>query len=565
MNVHHPDNIVPVGTANLTALPTEDLRSESPSKTPWVTLHAETTTATSEAFWYVLNAFTHKEHWNRTLYNIQLESQSLLNNETREVRRLDQKPAYQTTPSKESTYIGVRNLCRKTPSPVGGENGKPCFDAVEWAALFIENVSSVDEAHLMAVDEHVRLSKEMDSAVFGLCIPQRIINAGNPRALRYWPFQYPKARCYRFSYRSINGIEVSNSDSGQQEGESEISQKPIGVVSYAVQPLGDESYSLRHFDEMKNHLSNGAKKLVTMLRKRLEKYDPQIGASTYIKRVLHDALITEQEYRAKYDVMKQRYSFWVGCWNECTDPVKFVYEEMSIAAYLCALWQKEREKDGSQRMQSFIDCGCGNGFLVYLLMSEGHPGIGVDLQKRRIWQEYPPKIRDSLFHKTMDPRTFDVSDYDWVLGNHADELCPWIPSMAARAQRKIEKTHIEKPPITLNDIPSRPIRRAQPQFFILPCCFYDFDGKKVSFGNTRRTLGVSAAGGIGKYEQYYRWIARTARAFGFTVEYENLRIPSTKYVSLLGRFVEFEERISPTVIREMTGLMLLDARLSHSW
>ena len=35
------------------------------------------------------------------------------------------------------------------------------------------------------------------------------------------------------------------------------------------------------------------------------------------------------------------------------------------------LWEKERHQLGLERKQSFVDLGCGNGLLVYILSSEG--------------------------------------------------------------------------------------------------------------------------------------------------------------------------------------------------
>lgn len=35
------------------------------------------------------------------------------------------------------------------------------------------------------------------------------------------------------------------------------------------------------------------------------------------------------------------------------------------------LWEREREELGLTEKQSFIDLGCGNGLLVYLLTAEG--------------------------------------------------------------------------------------------------------------------------------------------------------------------------------------------------
>ena len=35
------------------------------------------------------------------------------------------------------------------------------------------------------------------------------------------------------------------------------------------------------------------------------------------------------------------------------------------------LWEEERKKLKTEEKQSFVDLGCGNGLLVYLLTSEG--------------------------------------------------------------------------------------------------------------------------------------------------------------------------------------------------
>ena len=40
---------------------------------------------------------------------------------------------------------------------------------------------------------------------------------------------------------------------------------------------------------------------------------------------------------------------------------------MAIAAFLICLFKRERELTGLTKMQSFVDVGCGNGFLVFLL------------------------------------------------------------------------------------------------------------------------------------------------------------------------------------------------------
>lgn len=521
---------LPHGSAYLTARPTDCFDDEA-----WVELGGIYTSATSEAFWYVMSCFTHESHWNRTIFDMTLTGDEFVPSnsslQTEGASSPSRSPQREKFPSKEWRYNAIRTLSRKTPAPIGGgkDGTQPTYTANEWTAQFIDS----------------RATNDIHNAVFGLVIPESVITPDNPRAMRYWPFQYPKVRCYRFSY----GV--------GKEG---------GTLRYSVVPLGDEACNPRHFETLQRHSKRTAQKLLSTVRKRAESYDPVLKCSTYVKRVVHDNLLTEHEYRKRYDLLKVKYSFWVEKWTECTDPVKFVYEEMGIAAYLCALWEKERREEGLTEKQTFLDCGCGNGFLVYLLIMEGHEGIGIDLQKRNIWDQYPEKVRASLRHEELDPQTFDCSKWDWILGNHSDELSPWIPVMAARCQRKKpDRMMVNLDERTLpDDGPKKAVRRAGPKIFILPCCFYDFDGKKVVFGNTRRTLGVRAASGTGKYEQYYRWIAQIAKAFGFTVEYENLRIPSTKYVSILGRFIEFEDRTDIARVKEMTALLTLDARLSHS-
>lgn len=512
----------PPSTSPLTSPPTENFSDQ-----PWITLHQLATPSPPQAFWYVVQTFTSEQHWNRTIYSLQITEEELFHPSTTETHPIESPQQIQEDILNGFRYNAIRLLNRKTPAPIGGPTGSLCYDAQESTAQYVEN----DADHTLHV------------AVFSLCIPEQVVTPDNPRALTYWPFQYPKVRAYRFVY-----VQPHASDQC--------------MLQYQVLPLGDENM-LRQFETLKEHSINSAIKMLTLLNKRLAKFNPITNSSTYIKRVPHDNLISEPEFRSQYNILKQKYSFWVAQWTEVTDPQKFVFEEMSIAAYLIALWQRERAEESLSEKQSFIDMGCGNGFLVYLLISEGHPGIGVDLQKRHIWDKYPPEVTAALRHEEVDPLTFDVSAYDWVLGNHSDELSPWIPVMTARAQQSLSQRRITPPPSSLADEPQHPLRRARPRFFILPCCFFDFDGRKVSFGRTRRTLGVRVEKNTGKYEQYYRWIARIGRTFGFTTEYENLRIPSTKYVSILGRFIEFEERISEEVIHEMTTLLTLDARQSR--
>lgn len=52
------------------------------------------------------------------------------------------------------------------------------------------------------------------------------------------------------------------------------------------------------------------------------------------------------------------------------------------------LWQQT-----SNKKQKFVDLGCGNGLLVYILNEEGHNGYGIDVRPRKIWKLYPESTK----------------------------------------------------------------------------------------------------------------------------------------------------------------------------
>lgn len=66
-----------------------------------------------------------------------------------------------------------------------------------------------------------------------------------------------------------------------------------------------------------------------------------------------------------------------------------MYEDIAIATYLLLLWEDETCQ---KRKQRFVDLGCGNGLLVYILTKEGHTGVGIDVRKRNIWDMYTKDI-----------------------------------------------------------------------------------------------------------------------------------------------------------------------------
>ncbi|XP_069165523.1 probable tRNA (uracil-O(2)-)-methyltransferase [Procambarus clarkii] len=210
-------------------------------------------------------------------------------------------------------------------------------------------------------------------------------------------------------------------------------------------------------------------------------------------------LINVQEYNQLYQQLKIKYGkALVKMWPETTDPLKYVYEDIAIATYLILIWQQERKKKGLTTNQTFVDLGCGNGLLVHILSSEGHQGLGIDIKKRHIWDMFPKHIQ--LKEEAIEPSDKNLFPaYDWLIGNHSDELTPWIPVIAAKSKYTT-------------------------RFFVIPCCAHDFDCKY-----RRKYTGRS------QYSDYLEYVKEVGSVCGFEVWQDKLRIPSTKRVCLIGQ------------------------------
>nr|ODN92317.1 hypothetical protein L204_05416 [Cryptococcus depauperatus CBS 7855] len=159
--------------------------------------------------------------------------------------------------------------------------------------------------------------------------------------------------------------------------------------------------------------------------------------------------------------------------------------DIAVAAYLMLLWKdmysaerlpntgeavEEREWDNwGKPERGFVDVGCGNGLLVHILVSEGYHGIGYDLHPRETWPLYPVATQKALTELAINPllcfpKTIDewisgswerkeqciVKDGVFLIGNHADELTPWLPLLSL--------------------IPQAPV-----PYLSLPCCLHNLD------------------------------------------------------------------------------------------
>ncbi|OTF69601.1 hypothetical protein BLA29_006789, partial [Euroglyphus maynei] len=164
-----------------------------------------------------------------------------------------------------------------------------------------------------------------------------------------------------------------------------------------------------------------------------------------------------------------------------------------------------------QRKQTFADIGCGNGLLVYILTQEEYDGYGVDLRRRNIWNQYnnvnESKKKVRLIEMKIDLFEYENTDdfglphCDWIIGNHSDELTPWILYMAA-------------------------MQNTNTKVFLLPCCCYNLNGFKF-----QRTTEPSTKS---QYQCYIDFLEHLCYQFGFAqCERDKLRIPSTKRICLI--------------------------------
>uniref|UniRef100_A0A0K8UAI9 tRNA (uracil-O(2)-)-methyltransferase n=2 Tax=Bactrocera latifrons TaxID=174628 RepID=A0A0K8UAI9_BACLA len=217
-------------------------------------------------------------------------------------------------------------------------------------------------------------------------------------------------------------------------------------------------------------------------------------------------LVDLEEYNELYKLLKSKYAekllnIWSNA-KESTDPLKFIYEDLAIAAYLICLWHRVGSPIG------FADLGCGNGLLVHLLSEEGFNGYGYDVRRRKIWDYYTHST--SLIEQTIEPLTFKLpEDVDWVIGNHSDELSPWIPFLSA--------TH-----------------RYQMRYFLLPCCAYEFSGAKFQRRNTSLSI----------YQDFYSYLNNISQNCGFITLKDRLKIPSTKRLALVGIERSYESHLN---------------------
>ena len=229
----------------------------------------------------------------------------------------------------------------------------------------------------------------------------------------------------------------------------------------------------------------------------------------------------------------------------------------------------------------FADLGCGNGLLTHILVSEGYAGYGIDLRARKSWSHYPRPTQSRLVVRALDPTTLalkdgrgvapmehqqhlsldtshnhdhndnnpgtaeddsgssgnaeeDAADVNldvllpqgcFLIGNHADELTPWMAPLATLVQA----SGYLSIPCCAWALDAR-FDRARD----VPLCAVDPGTLNLGGGPGYGGNGVGGVGGSSSYALYRVWLAALSVYCGWAVEVEMLRIPSTRNWAIVG-------------------------------
>ncbi|KAL4963879.1 tRNA (uracil) methyltransferase [Aspergillus stella-maris] len=225
---------------------------------------------------------------------------------------------------------------------------------------------------------------------------------------------------------------------------------------------------------------------------------------------IKDNVIPRARVQDTYSRLKAKYAADLSeRWVEATEPSKHVFEDLGVASFLIELWRDmysvvprdqipDGEKANSGLFPGFVDIACGNGVLVYILLSEGYEGWGFDARKRKTWSIFPTHIQDHLKEDIYIPFLFtealsstaststSTSDSEtktapgrelhdqliidtFIISNHADELTLWTPLLAA----------------SLNSKKPNP-------FIAIPCCSHSLSGARYRYPAQSSTTNIKS-------------------------------------------------------------------------
>jgi tRNASer (uridine44-2'-O)-methyltransferase len=249
----------------------------------------------------------------------------------------------------------------------------------------------------------------------------------------------------------------------------EDQRAPNASISVHVLPFEASS----HGNTIPNRLHRTILSLLHTLTRLSKNMSNPPGTTPNVAVAPKDNIIPQHVVQNTYARLKRTYSAdLMSRWVEKTEPSKHVFEDLSIAAFLIELWRQmygvapacERSTSvASQTFLGFVDIACGNGVLVYVLRKEGYDGWGFDARRRRTWDVLPGDVQEHLLERVLLPQPYlrvivppieqgntstgqqpterSLTEVDYhngifkagtfIISNHADELTPWTPILAA--------------------------------------------------------------------------------------------------------------------------------------
>ncbi|KAM0712212.1 hypothetical protein Q7P37_011306 [Cladosporium fusiforme] len=406
------------------------------------------------------------------------------------------------------------------------------------------------------------------------------------------PFYHPSVQKLAFHHSFC----ATSSNTGPENKPDDGSASGIGNLSISYNPFASSS-------KLEPKLQRTALKLLQTIHKH-----GQGQLAGYEKKVHLDQIIPQKRYQDTYALLKAKYGRKISeSWVEVTDPAKHVFEDLGIAAFCLELWRdmyevptgsdgqavggaenvesgveasKVDEEQKKSAFPGFVDIGCGNGLLVYILNSEGYTGTGFDARERKTWSIFPPEIRQNLRQSLLVPELLrpaskdnNIADEDaakswhsglfgegtFIISNHADELTAWTPllaylnnsafiaipccshdlagsrfrapdstkaqkAQAVAAKRNERNEHAARLPQQSPDTEEAANQSKTPELRLT---------QAAETGSLKKTLVHKKMASA--YSTLCAYVEALADAVGFEAEKEVLRIPSTRNQSIIGR------------------------------
>ncbi|KAK4939282.1 tRNA(Ser) Um(44) 2'-O-methyltransferase [Elasticomyces elasticus] len=388
------------------------------------------------------------------------------------------------------------------------------------------------------------------------------------RPLEQWCYIYEMQKCpeLKSSYVVVYVPDV------QGEADMPWYHPPVKALAYLYEQAEDHTTLSTHFLPFDQNTGTVSERLhrtfISLLQTFLrlakgpgpesqpDSGDKENGESTSTSlsmtpSTLKDTILPQHIVQNTYTRLKQKYAQdLISRWAEKTEPSKHVFEDLSIAAFVIELWKQMYTPES---FPGFVDIACGNGVLSYVLIKEGYLGRGFDARRRKTWEvlEMDPYL-DEMICVPQPFLDIEPSDPDsvipgsrihsglfkpgtFIISNHADELTPWTPILAALA------------------CPRNPL-----PFLAIPCCSHALSGAKHRYSpkNIRNTSidnkeeqpasgdlkalraakakAANHADDKSMYACLTRKVVAIAEGIGFDIELTLMRIPSTRNIGIVG-------------------------------